>query len=149
MTVAAEMLDLPPGVVGVRVHLFERASDELRRALHPPWPRWMRRLYGLEQAADPDIDVAEGETTIPAAVSAMSNHLKHRLDIVAFVAQGLAELGWDLHLAEDDSIVATTRMAPHAARTLLELNGIAGPMCNVCDVDDSGWPRMWYGGEER
>ena len=148
-TAARSLFDLPPGVVAVRIRLFDRAVDELRRALQPPWPRWVRRLYGLERAADPDIDVEEGETTIPAALSALATGLKHRLDTVAFVAQALMELGFDLELSGDDSVVARARMHPAAARDLLELNGVAGPMINVCDLDDSGWPRMWYGGDRR
>jgi hypothetical protein len=149
VTAAPSLANLPPGVVAVRIHLFERAIEEVRHALHPPWPRWVRRLYGLEQASDPEIDVEEGETTIPAAISALATGLKHRLDTVSFVAQALMELGFEIELSGDDSLVATARMSPSAARTLLELHGVAGPMLNVCDVDDSGWPRMWYGGDPR
>ena len=137
----------PQGVVAVRVMLFGSASEELRRALHPPWPRWMRRLYSMEERSSAGIDVSEGETTIPAALSALGNHLRHHLDLAAFVTQGLEDCGFELELDPPDAVLATARMTPAAARDLLDRQGVAGPMCAVCELDSSGWPRMWYGGD--
>ena len=131
----------------MRVLLFGSAADELQRALQPPWPRWMRRLYGIEERSSAGIDVSEGETTIPAAVSAIGTKLRHRLDLAAFVTQGLEDCGFELELDPPDGVLATARMTPAAARDLLDRQGMAGPMCAVCELDSSGWPRMWYGGD--
>jgi hypothetical protein len=137
---------LPSGKVGIRLVLFASPLEELRNAMHPPWPRWMKRLYELEEASDPEVDASQGETSVAAAISALSNHLKHRLDTLAFVAKGLAELGFEFEGDGDDAVLATADMTPAAARTLLDAAGVAGAMCNVCDLDDSGWPRIFWGG---
>lgn len=135
-----------PGMTAVRLHLFDEPGEELARALKPPWPRWMRRLYELEESSNEAIDTGHAEVTASAATSAVSEALRHRLDLVAFVAAVLEGLGWEIELRGND-LVATARMTPYEARRVLEDEGVAGPMCAVCDMDEAGWPRMWYGGD--
>ena len=148
MTQVGERAAVEPGrgITAVRLHLFDSPGDELRRALQPPWPRWMRRLYELEESGNAAIDAQQDEVTASAAASALSNSLRHRLGMVAFVAGVLEQLGWQIELRGND-LIATARMTPYDARRLLEDEGVAGPMCIVSDMDDSGWPRMWYGGD--
>ena len=135
-----------PGMTAVRLHLFDAPGEELARALKPPWPRWMRRLYELEENSNAAIDTGQEEVTASAATSAVSNALRHRLEMVSFVAAVLEGLGWDIELSGND-LIASARMTPYAARRVLEDQGVAGPMCAVSDMDESGWPRMWYGGD--
>ncbi len=106
----------------------------------------MTRLYELEQAQNPDVDASAGEVTASAAVSALSNRLRHRLELIAFCTGGLEELGWEVELV-DDVLIATARTTPYDARHALEDAGVAGPLCAVSELDDSGWPRLWYGGD--
>lgn len=135
-----------PGMTAVRLHLFDEPGEELARALKPPWPRWMRRLYELEESSNAAIDAEQEEITASAATSAVSNALHHRLGIVSFVAGVLEGLGWEIELRGND-LVASARLTPYEARRILEDEGVAGPMCAVSELDDSGWPRMWYGGD--
>ena len=139
---------LPPGYVGIRIVLYHSPIEELRNAMHPPWPRWVQRMYQLEQASDPRIDADEGETTVAAAIAVLSSYLKHRLDVIAFVAQGLSEIGFELQPDGEDAVLATAKMTPAETRLRLEEAGVAGPMCNVCDLDDSGWPRIFSGSDD-
>ena len=135
---------IPLGAVALRMPLFRPAHEELRDAVHPPWPRWMRELYQLEETQDEGIDVSEGETTIPAALGALASRLRQRLEIIALVAGGLARTGWTLAI-DGDAVVATRVVNPRHALELLEEQGLAGPLCAVADIDDSGWPRLYPG----
>ena len=129
----------PQGRCLVALRIFDAPSDELRRTLKPPWPRSLERLYGLEQASQPAIDVSEGVITVGAAVSALKEEIAHRLDVLAFVVSALEELGWDVRL-EGEALLASADMTPVQAREQLDDHGIAGPMCVVAELDDSGWP---------
>jgi len=133
---------IPRGYCGVRLHLFAAPSTELEHALRPPWPRWMKRLYETQQTTKPAIDVDEGVVTIAAAVSAVKARLAHRLDVLAWACSALEDLGWIIEL-QDDTLIASTQQHPADARAQLEDAGVAGPMCAVADLDDTGWPRLW------
>ena len=97
------------------LHVFESPSAELTH-----------RLEG-------------GDTTLSTAIVALRAELSHRLDLLAFVASGLEELGWDIRLQGQD-VVATAALSPESAREQLEDRGITGPLCVVADLDDTGWP---------
>ncbi|HEV7677120.1 MAG TPA: hypothetical protein VGQ42_00965 [Candidatus Dormibacteraeota bacterium] len=142
--------DLPLGAVAVRMHLFSSPSSEVERALKPPWPRWMHRLYELERltgAAAPE----EGEVSLSAAVSAVATRLRHRLELVAWCAGAMEEIGWEVSM-EGDDVVAAKVTLPELARDELELHGIYGPLGAVCDLDEHGMPRLierWETARER
>ncbi len=136
---------IPLGAVAMRIPLFNSAHDELRSAIEPPWPRWMRKLYALEEGQDEGINVDAQETTVPAAVGALGSQLHHRLVLISSVAAGLEGQGWTLHL-DGDALVATRVANPRHALEMLEEGGLAGPLCAVADMDDSGWPRLYLGG---
>jgi hypothetical protein len=124
--------------------IFQSAHDELRSAIQPPWPQWMRDLYELEEMQDETIDVDAGETSMPAALGALGSRLRHRLELLASVAGGLQKQGWTLHI-DGDTLVASRVANPQHALELLEEAGLAGPLCAVSDLDDSGWPRLYSG----
>ncbi len=132
-----------PGNVAVRLRLFEAAGEELRDVLTPPWPQWVDRLYKLEEHQDPGIDVDAAAITPSAAVSALSERLRNRLVLVSWTLGVLQELGWEI--AQDgDSLIASCETTPDAARASLESAGVAGAMCRVCDIDEDGWPLLWW-----
>lgn len=135
---------IPVGAVGLRIPLFSAAHEELRSAIDPPWPRWMRDLYELDRAQDAGIDVDAEQTTVPAALGALSTRLKHRLELISSLAGGLAEDGWDLHI-DGDALVATRVANPQHAQEMLEAAGLSGPLCAVAEMDDDGWPRLYPG----
>lgn len=131
---------LPLGAVAVRMHVYAPAGDEIARALKPPWPRWMRRFYELEQrggAASPD----EGEASLSAALAALATRLKHRLDLLSWCASALEEIGWEVAVDGDD-VVASKVTLPELARAELEEHGIYGPLTHVCELDEQGLPRI-------
>ncbi len=132
------------GAVAMRIPIFESAHEELRSAMEPPWPRWMRDLYGLEEARDEGIDADADETTIPAALGALAARLRQRLELIASVAGGLQRQGWTLDI-DGNTLVASRVINPRHALELLEDDGLAGPLCAVADLDDSGWPRLYPG----
>lgn len=127
-----------PGCL-VALRIFDAPSAELLRTLKPPWPRSLERLYELEQASSPAIDVRKGVVTVGAAVSALKEEMAHHLDVLAFVVSAMEELGWDVRL-EGEALLARAELTPTEAREQLESHGIAGPMCLVADLDESGWP---------
>lgn len=133
---------LVPGAVALRIPMFESAHEELRTAIEPPWPQWMRDLYELDQAQDEDIDVDAEQTTVPAALGALSSRLQHRLELIASVAGGLQREGWHLDI-DGNALVASRVSNPRHALELLEAAGLAGPLCAVADLDSSGWPRLY------
>jgi hypothetical protein len=135
---------IPVGAVALRIPIFGSAHAELRSAIEPPWPRWMRDLYGLEEARDPDIDASAEKTTVPAALNALSSRLRQRLELIASVAGGLQRQGWSLDI-DGDTLVASRVSNPRHALEMLEDAGLAGPLCAVADLDDSGWPRLYPG----
>ncbi len=135
---------IPLGAVALRIPVFASAHDELRSAIEPPWPQWMRDLYELQEAQDEDIDADAEKTTIPAALGALAARLRQRLELIASLAGGLQRQGWSLHI-ERDSLVATRVVNPRHALEMLEEAGLAGPLCAVADLDDSGWPRLYPG----
>jgi hypothetical protein len=134
--------------VSLRLYLFDAPSVELRRVLHPPWPDWMGALYELEQAANRQVDVdfeaGRGSVTASAALSALANELRHRLDVLAFVCGALESLAWDIRL-DGETLLATAALTPEQARDQLEDAGVAGPLCKVTDIDEQGWPRLILG----
>lgn len=132
----------PAGHVALRLHLFDAPGDELRSAIEPPWPRWMRTLYELEAAQDPGIDVDASMITASAAVSALAERLQHRLGLLSWTLGVLQELNWDI-VQDGDSLIATRESTANEARIALETAGVAGALCRVCDIDDSGWPVLW------
>ncbi len=135
---------IPVGAVAMRIPIFNSAHDELRSAIEPPWPRWMHDLYGLEEAQDEGIDAAADETTVPAALGALSSRLRQRLELIASIAGGLQRQGWSLDI-DGDSLVASRVANPRHALEMLEDAGLAGPLCAVADLDNSGWPRLYPG----
>jgi hypothetical protein len=135
---------IPVGSVALRMPIFQAARDELRTAIEPPWPRWMRDLYGLAQTTDQAIDVDSHETSVPAALGALGSRLRHRLELLASVAGGLQKQGWTLRI-DGDTLVASRVSNPRHALEMLEAAGLAGPLCAVSDLDDSGWPRLYPG----
>jgi hypothetical protein len=132
------------GAVAMRIPIFESAHDELRSAIEPPWPQWMRDLYELEEAQDEGIDADAGVTTVPAALGALASRLRQRLELIASVAGGLERQGWSLDI-DGDSLVASRVINPRHALEMLENAGLAGPLCAVADLDESGWPRLYPG----
>ena len=131
---------LPRGAVAVRLHLFTSPGVEVERALKPPWPRWMLRLYELEKltgGAHPE----EGEISLSAAISAVATRLSHRLELVSWCAAALEEIGWEVYMDGDD-VVASKVTLPELARAEMEDNGISGPLSTVCDLDEHGLPRL-------
>lgn len=149
MTEAPRSDTLAPqaGHVALRLHLFQPAGEELRAAVEPPWPQWMQRLYELEQAPDPGIDVDAGVITPSAAVSALGERLRNRLVLVSWTAGVLQELGWEI-TQDGDSLIASCKSTPDEARAALERAGVAGAMCRICDIDENGWPLLAWSGEE-
>ena len=135
---------VPPGAVALRIPMFRAAHYELRSAIEPPWPRWMRDLYELDEAQDAGIDVDAERTTVPAALGALAARLRHRLELISSVAGGLQSDGWTLHVDGND-LVATRVANPRHALELLETAGLAGPLCAVADLDETGWPRLYDG----
>lgn len=139
-------MKIPVGGLALRIRLFDDAGRELRAAVEPPWPTDLRRFYGLDEAADPGIDTEREVTTVSAAIGALSERIKHRLETAAFAVRGLQELGWEITL-DGDVIIATTIANPQHARELLDSHGLAGALTSVCDLDDEGWPRLHQRGE--
>jgi hypothetical protein len=138
MTTLAGRSDRVPGCLVV-LHIFDTPSAEMIRRIKPPWPASLKRLYELAEMAQPEIDVESGAITASAAILAIREELAHRLDLLAFVVLALEELGWGIQL-EGEVLVATAALTPEDARAQLEDRGIAGPMCVVADLDDTGWP---------
>ena len=132
------------GAVALRIPVFQSAHAELQSAVKPPWPEWMRDLYAVEQAQDAGIDVDAERTTVSAALAALASRLRQRLELIASVAGGLEREGWELHI-DGDALVATRVANPRHALELLEDAGLAGPLCAVADLDDTGWPRLYPG----
>jgi hypothetical protein len=126
----------------MRIPIFESAHAELRSAIEPPWPRWMRDLYGLEEGQDEGIDADAAQTTVPTALGALAARLRQRLELIASVAGGLQRQGWSLDI-DGDSLVASRVINPRHALELLEDAGLAGPLCAVADLDETGWPRLY------
>jgi hypothetical protein len=128
------------GAVVVRVRPFESPGEEVARAMHPPWPVWMRRLYELEaiglRTPHPR---DEQPATIGAAMSALAERLRHRLGLVAFVVTAMEELGWEASMDGDEVLISKV-IRPELAAEELERAGIYGPMSKVCDLDEHGMP---------
>jgi hypothetical protein len=135
---------IPLGAVALRIPIFRSAHEELRTAIEPPWPQWMRDLYQLEEAEDEAIDVDAEDTSVAAALGALSSRLHQRLELIASLAGGLQRQGWALDI-DGDSLVASRVSNPRHALEMLEEDGLAGPLCAVADIDDSGWPKLYPG----
>jgi hypothetical protein len=132
------------GACAVRLHLFGSVEEELKSALRPPWPEWMRRLYGLEIGADP----APGEVTIGTALGAVAERLKKRVELASWVVGAMEDLGWQAEM-DGEHLLVSKVVVPEQAWDELEEAGIAGPMSAVCDLDEHGRPRMYQGRELR
>jgi hypothetical protein len=133
-------MDLPRGGVAVRIRLFESPGKELQKALKPPWPEWMRRLYGLERLSGA-ADLEEGEVSLSAAVAAVATRLKHRLELISWCASALEQIGWEVAM-DGDEVVASKITLPELARMELAEHGIDGPLGHVCELDEHGLPRL-------
>ncbi len=81
---------------------------------------------------------------MPAALGALASRLRQRLELIASVAGGLQRQGWALDI-DGDSLVASRVVNPRHALEMLEDAGLAGPLCAVADLDDTGWPRLYPG----
>lgn len=134
------------GQVAIVIQPLRPLAEELPGILQPPWPSWVRELYGLEALEDPRIDVADNQTSLAAAMGALSTALHHRLQLIAWVLASLADLHWDIRL-QDDRVVATRVLTPQSAREELDEAGVLGPMSKVCDLDEDGFPRLWEAGD--
>jgi hypothetical protein len=130
------------GAVALRIPIFESANTELRTAIEPPWPQWMRDLYKLDEAQDSGVDVDAEKTTVPAALGALAARLRQRLELISSIAGGLQRQGWALDI-DGDTLVASRVSNPRHALEMLEAAGLAGPLCAVADLDDAGWPRLY------
>lgn len=124
----------------MRLSLFGTVEEELKNALHPPWPEWMRRLSGPE----PDASPQPGEVTIGAALSAVAERLKKRLELASWVVGAMEEIGWRPEMGGQHVLVSKV-IAPELALVELEEAGIAGPLIAICDLDARGRPRMYEG----
>jgi hypothetical protein len=125
--------------VALRIHLFSSPEEMVRQACAPPWPRTIRRLYELEALGEEGIEPDTGAVTVAAAISAVDTLLHHRLTLIAWAVAAMEELGWEMALDGED-VVASRVTAPQAALEELEANGILGPLCKVCDLDEEGAP---------
>jgi hypothetical protein len=130
------------GEVAARLVLFGSPHAEISIAMRPPWPSWMHRLYELEAIADDQTKPAVEEVSVGAALHALAERLRHRLDLAAFVVNATAELGWSATLSED-SIVIRKLLQPDLAVDELERAGILGPMSKLCELDERGLPRIY------
>ena len=131
---------IPLGAVAVRMRMYAAPAVEIERALKPPWPRWMRRLYELERlggAAAPE----QGEVSLSAAIAAVGTRLRHRIELISWCAAALEETGWEVAVDGDDVVAAKVTL-PELARQELEDHGIYGPLSNVCELDEHGLPRL-------
>jgi hypothetical protein len=133
-------VDMPRGAVAVRLHMYRPPSREIERALRPPWPRWMHRLYELERFAG-GADPGEGEVSMSAAISAVATRLGYRLELLAWCVSALEQIGWEVSM-DGDQVLASKVTLPELARAELEEHGIYGPMSNICDLDEHGRPRI-------
>ena len=134
------MTRLRLGACAVRLRLFGTVDEELKNALHPPWPQWMRRLYGLDLDASPQ----PGEVSIGAALGAVAERLKKRVELASWVVGAMEEIGWHTDM-DGEHLLVSKVIAPELALAELEEAGIAGPMSTICDLDARGRPRMYQG----
>ena len=137
-------LHIRHGAIAVRLRLFESPAEEMSRTLTPPWPTWMRRLYEMQSMADRTSPGNGVEAvTMAAAVHALAERLRHRLDLVAFVVGALEDAGWE-PVMDGDEVVASKVIPPAVALEELEEAGILGPMTKVCELDATGLPRLHH-----
>jgi hypothetical protein len=139
---------LAAGAIVLRLHLFGTAEELVQKACTPPWPRSIRRLYGLEALGEEEVEPETGEVTVSAAISAVDTLLHHRLSLTAWVVGAMEELGWDMILDGED-VLASRVTAPRAALEELEANGILGSLCKVCELDEQGAPVFLTADEAR
>lgn len=132
---------VPRHRVVVPIRLFELPEVEVERALQPPWPRWMKRLYQLERLGDVEVDPEREEIPLSAAMRAVSSRLHNRLEMIAWVVGALEESGWNCVVARGH-VVAWRDLDEATARKDLEAQGIYGPMTHVCIIDARGLPLM-------
>ena len=130
------------GEVGMRLVLFSTPGAEIARALRPPWPVWMRRLYELEAIADVKTDPEAERVSVGAALHALAERMRHRLELASFVVTATTELGWSADLLVD-SIVIRKVLHPQLAVEELERAGVYGPMAKLCELDERGLPRIF------
>jgi len=132
---------VPRHRVAIPIRLFESPDVEVQRALTPPWPRWMTRLYALEGLGDVEVDPEREEIPLGTALRAVSTRMHHRLELVAWVVGALQESGWECAVASGH-VVAWRDLDEATARAVLEVDGIYGPMTNVSTVDERGLPLL-------
>ena len=132
---------VPRRRVVVPIRLFELPQVEVERALQPPWPRWMRRLYQLERLGDVEVDPEHEEIPLSAAMRAVSSRMHKRLEMIAWVVSALEESGWECVVARGH-VVAWRDLDEATAREDLEVEGIYGPMTHVSIIDTRGLPLM-------
>lgn len=130
------------GEVGMRLILFGTPGVEIARALRPPWPVWMQRLYELEAIADVRTDPTAEQVSIGAALHALAERMRKRLELASFVVSATSDLGWSAELLED-SIVIRKVLHPLLVVEELERAGVYGPMAKLCELDARGLPRIF------
>jgi hypothetical protein len=130
---------VPRHRVAVPIRLFESPEVEVERAIQPPWPRWMKRLYELERLGDVEVGREHEEVPLGAAVRAVSSRMHKRLEMIAWVVSALQESGWECVVASGH-VVAWRDLDELTAREDLEREGIYGPMTHISILDERGVP---------
>jgi hypothetical protein len=134
-------ITLRRGAVAVIIRPFASPSAEIRAGLRPPWPRWIRELYQLEARAERTPPPEAGEVSIAAALHALAERHRHRLELSSFVVAAMTDIGWTAVL-EGDDVVLSKITRPEFAIEELEAAGVYGPMTKVCELDERGLPRL-------
>ncbi|MDQ6748371.1 MAG: hypothetical protein M3010_09760 [Candidatus Dormibacteraeota bacterium] len=137
---------VPLGSVGLRLPLYRPPSEEIRSVVTPPYPAWLRDLYGSVEVSDPGTDMEAAEISVAAALSAVSSALHHRLEQLAWLTAGLEEAGWTVSF-DGESVLATTVATPEGARARLDELGLAAAVTLLCEPAEGGWPRILHHGE--
>ncbi|MFN2451654.1 MAG: hypothetical protein ABR541_04805 [Candidatus Dormibacteria bacterium] len=126
--------------------LYRPPSEEIRSVVTPPYPPWLRDLYGSAEVSDRGTDMDSAEISVAAALSAVSSALHHRLELLAWLSAGLEEAGWTVTF-DGESVLATVVATPEGARERLDELGLAAAVTMLCEPAGGGWPRILHHGE--